>query len=73
MLKYLLSIDKMKLKIYLETSGISQEDFSRLASITPAMVCYMTNGKRNPGLSLALKIQKLTKGKVRPEDWADGR
>ena len=61
----------MKLKTYLEIKGMSQDEMAKTLSITPAMVCYITSGKRNPGLKLALKIQRITKGKVRPEDWTD--
>ena len=63
----------MKLKVYLESKGMSQEDFSHLLGITPAMTSYMASGKRSPSLALALKIQRLTSGKVRPEDWGDGK
>ena len=59
------------LKTYLETTGISQAKFSRELSVSPAMICYMISGKKTPGLGLALKIQRLTRGKVRPEDWVE--
>lgn len=62
----------MKLKTFLEMSGIPQTDFAQLINVSPAMVSYMAGGKKDPGLRLAMKIQRATKGKVRPEDFLNG-
>ncbi len=59
----------MKLKTFFEIAGIDQKDFADMVQTSPAMISYMLAEKKSPGLRLALRIQKATKGKVRPEDW----
>jgi DNA-binding XRE family transcriptional regulator len=59
----------MRLKTYLEMKGMPQGFFARVVEVSPAMISYLLSGKKDPGLKLAMRIKKATKGKVCPEDF----
>jgi transcriptional regulator with XRE-family HTH domain len=56
------------LKIYLESRGISQKEFSKMLGISQSSLSYYLNKKREPSLRIAKKIVSLTKGKVTIDD-----
>lgn len=59
----------MKLETYLTTLGISHTAFAEKLGVTQVTVTRYANGQRRPSLKAALKIEELTKRKVRVSDW----
>lgn len=58
----------MKLKEYRKTHGVKQAEIARTLGITQSRVSELENGG-TPSLDLALRIEELTGGAVRPGDW----
>jgi len=54
---------------FLEKSGLSAKGFAVKHKISQPMVCQLRTGNRKPSLAMAVRIQKITGGKVRPQDW----
>jgi transcriptional regulator with XRE-family HTH domain len=54
----------MMLKDYLRVYNISQKDFSKLVDISKSALSNYIRGIREPKLEIALRIVKVTKGKV---------
>ena len=61
----------MKLKTYLSSKSIKHEEFAADLGVSQVTVTRYVNGTRTPSLSMALKIEDLTKRKVRVSDWFD--
>lgn len=61
----------MKLAQYLDTKGISQTEFASRIGVTQVAVSRYVSGDRTPSLRLILRIEKVTKGAVKPKDWAE--
>jgi transcriptional regulator with XRE-family HTH domain len=61
----------MKLKEYLSTKKIKHTDFAADLGVSQVTVTRYVNGERKPSLSMALKIEDITKRKVRVSDWFD--
>ncbi|KFB11063.1 Helix-turn-helix protein [Nitratireductor basaltis] len=59
----------MKLKQYLETTGTSQATLADALRISQAAISRYVRGERFPDRNMILKIQRATKGKVKPRDW----
>jgi 3,4-dihydroxy 2-butanone 4-phosphate synthase/GTP cyclohydrolase II len=57
----------MKLAEWLKTSGMSKAEFARNVGISPGRVSQLLSGD-TPSLDLALRIQQLTRDKVKPGD-----
>jgi transcriptional regulator with XRE-family HTH domain len=49
-----------KIQAYLNEHGFSQEQFARLAEISPSYISCFLSGKRTFGSKVALRISKLT-------------
>jgi 3,4-dihydroxy 2-butanone 4-phosphate synthase/GTP cyclohydrolase II len=62
----------MKLADWLEGSGLTQIELARALGVTQGRVSQVLAGAK-PSFDLANRIQSLTKNKVRPADFADGR
>jgi len=58
-----------KFKTYLTDQKIKHHEFAELIGTTQATVTRYVNGDRRPSVSTALKIEKVTKGKVKVSDW----
>lgn len=58
----------MHLREYLLDNGITASDFARQAGVTRQTIRAVCIGERNISLSLAMKIDELTKGEVTPHD-----
>lgn len=58
-----------KLEHYLKAREIKHHEFAALIGTTQATVTRYVNGDRRPSVSTALKIEKVTKGKVKVSDW----
>lgn len=58
-----------KLATYLDARNISQREFSRLLEVDPSIVSRLVRGQMRPSLDLAVRIEKLTKGHIRPSYW----
>lgn len=59
----------MTLKEYLDSTGERQTDFAKRASSTDATISRIIGGTLNPSLSLALRIQRATGGKVKVDQF----
>jgi transcriptional regulator with XRE-family HTH domain len=59
----------MKLKEYLTTKNIGHTDFAADLGVSQVTVTRYANGKRKPSLAMALKIEEVTKRKVKVSDW----
>lgn len=45
---------------YMKERGITQAEFARRLGISESMLSYCLRGERRPGVSVALKIRRLT-------------
>jgi hypothetical protein len=54
---------------HLTDSGLSLRDFGSAVGTSASLVCMWAAGKRVPGLVFALRIERATNGRIRPEDW----
>lgn len=59
----------MKLKTYLETTKTSQKTLAEEINVTQAAISRYVQGLRFPDRETILKIEKATKGRVKPRDW----
>ena len=59
----------MKLKVWLDTEGISARELSLKLDVTDGAVSLWLNGLRMPRPAVMRKIMKLSKGKVLPQDF----
>lgn len=59
----------MRFQDWLKDSVFTQTEVAEKLGITQSAVSHLAKGRKNPSLELMLKIQKVTKGKVRPNDW----
>lgn len=62
----------MNLKQYLRESGIYYRDFASAGGFSIYAVRKWLNGERIPRDLNKVKIAKLTKDKVQPQDWING-
>jgi hypothetical protein len=58
----------MKLKEYLEIEDITAAKFARKIQVSPMKVYMILHQEGDMLLSIALRIQKETKGKVKPHE-----
>lgn len=61
----------MKLKEYLRIQKIRYRTFAEELGVAEQSLKNMVAGTSRPGLLLALKIEKLTKGQVTPQQLAE--
>lgn len=59
----------MKLKQYLETTKTSQAALAEALNLSQAAISRYVRGDRFPDRETILKIERATKGKVKPRDW----
>jgi len=62
----------MTLREYLFNFGIQGKDFAIMLDIVPNYLSQIVNGKRRPSVPLAIKIDKLTQGRVTKESLLFG-
>ena len=60
------------LTAYLKRERLSQAEFARSIGVTSAIVCMWVAGKRRPGLTSALAIERVTRGEVPAKSWTRG-
>lgn len=59
----------MRLADWLAEAGITQEAFAKLIDVTQGRVSQLVRGDSgSPSLSLAMRIEEATEGKVKPID-----
>ena len=58
----------MKLSQYLKEEDISAAKFARKVGMSGAAISNLMNKQKDTYLSIALRIHKETKGKVKPHD-----
>lgn len=61
---------KNSFKRYLEESGTSHAEIARKLKVTRAGVYYWSRGRGVPNLKVAIKLEKITKGRVSVYSWA---
>ena len=54
---------------YLEENNLSLQQFAEKINCSKSMVGHLKNGVEPPGLELACKIEKATRGRIRPKSW----
>jgi DNA-binding transcriptional regulator YdaS (Cro superfamily) len=59
----------MKLQAYIEQSGLTAAEFSRLIQASQSIVSRLISGQRKPSLRTMVAIEKVTRGKVKPKDF----
>ncbi len=57
----------MELQTYLDERGLSQREFAKIAGVSYVTISRICRGFE-PSLAIAVKIEKATKGKVKPKD-----
>lgn len=65
------SFGAMKLNEWLEQQAMPKWMFAARLEIHPSALSHILSGSRKPNLKIALKIEALTKGKVKVKQWAD--
>lgn len=58
----------MRLSEYLKETKLTQEEFAALVGVTRPFITNILNGKRNPSIQLAIRIDEVTNGKVPLKD-----
>jgi DNA-binding transcriptional regulator YdaS (Cro superfamily) len=61
----------MDLKIYLESRNIEHKEFAKMILVTPTTISNYIAGRRRPNIQIALRIEKVTNGKVTIKDLLD--
>ena len=61
----------MKLKEYLESIGQSQIFFANKLGMSKQSICGYCNERINPSKFVKEKIEELTEGKVKKDEWKD--
>lgn len=62
-----------KLQTYLASRDIKQAEFAALVGTTQATISRLAKGPTKPSLTLAIAIERVTKGKVPADSWVDGQ
>lgn len=63
----------MKLREYLEDLGVKAPTFARQINVNPVTIYSIMRGESDCMLSIALKIERKTKGKVKCQDILDSK
>lgn len=58
------------LKGWLEENEVSYAQFAKMADCCKATVGHLRNGHLRPGLDLAVRIERVTKGDVPATSWS---
>lgn len=61
--------DMENLASYLSARGISRREFARSLGVDPSTTSRLARGEMVPSLELAVKIEKLTRGRVKAAYW----
>lgn len=61
----------LKLQTYLKDSGLTQAEFAAKVGVKQGTISRLVNGSRAPSLVTAMKIAKVTRGKVPVTAWGD--
>ena len=56
---------------YAKETGLSQRELAKRLGVDPSIVSRLLNGQMRPGLELAVRIQRLTDGRVVASSWVD--
>ena len=56
---------------YAKETGLSQRELAKRLGVDPSIVSRLLNGQMRPGLELAVRIQRLTDGRVAASSWVD--
>ncbi|MDS1138603.1 helix-turn-helix transcriptional regulator [Nitratireductor indicus] len=59
----------MKLETYLQSKDLKPTTFAAKVGVYPSTITRILRGERSPSLELVMKIERATKGKVKPRDW----
>jgi transcriptional regulator with XRE-family HTH domain len=56
---------------YLKETGLLQAEFAAKVGVGQGTISRLANGTMNPGLPLAIKIERATGGSVPVESWLE--
>ena len=54
---------------HIKDAGTTQREFARSVDISPSYLCEILAGAKTPGLELAVKIERATRGAVTAVSW----
>ena len=57
---------------HISEAGKTQREFAADAGISPSYLCEILAGAKKPGLDLAVKIERITGGRVTAVSWVEG-
>jgi transcriptional regulator with XRE-family HTH domain len=57
---------------YLAASGTSQRAFAEAVGASPSFINEIVRGLKKPGRGLAVRIAKVTQGKIPADAWDEG-
>ena len=58
----------MKLREFLKIHGITQTQFAQKVGVTNGLISLITRHKKNPSISLVIRIEEATNGAVKVND-----
>jgi len=58
----------MDLRTYLFTHRLRVDHLAKKLKVTPPYLSLISNGKQKPSLQLAIKLIRISKGEIGPED-----
>jgi transcriptional regulator with XRE-family HTH domain len=58
------------LAVYIFDNDLKKSDFAESLGVVPSMLSKILSGDRQPSLDQAAKIEKITVGAIRMQDWA---
>jgi len=59
----------MKLKQYLKQKTVRRDEFAKKIGTSPAYICHVIAGRRNPSLDMMIRIHDATGGLVDLNSW----
>ena len=62
----------MRLETYIRDQGISVQKLADELGVSHEAARLYVKGKRRPSLAVAVKLEKLTGGAVKPADFVEG-
>lgn len=60
-----------KLAQYIESNGITKVAFAKSIGTSRFYIHDLISGRRAPSVKMMLKIEEVTKGRIKAKDWTD--
>lgn len=66
------TVGSLKLKLFRTGKGLSYREMAKLVSVAHQSIYNWESGDKRPDVDSAVKLEKVTKGKVKVTDWTQG-